>query len=240
MGSLEAPELPSQQAGQPGGHCGQEAIKAHVEGHGRAQRIEVEDVHRLDQPVLDDHTPGVPEDQRCGGRPEVVRQEHGRLLVRQVFDDELAKWARVLARADPLLDNLGRLLEPLEDIEAHRAPGRPGLQGHRPKQGRRAAPEGEESPPSSCNSHSFREAVHCEPSISRCVGFPVWRVQNRTKASTWAACSPLRRSVSRLQRTCVSPSWARKASTLGGSDDDFFGRQLDARSGLMPGGRHRL
>ena len=51
---------------------------------GRAQGIQVEEVHGVGQPVLDQHAPGVAEDEGREGRRGVVGQEDGGRLVAQV------------------------------------------------------------------------------------------------------------------------------------------------------------
>ena len=141
------PDPVRHQAIQRAGHHRDLQVEIDLQAHHRRQGIEVEELDRLGDPVLDQHPLRVAGHQRRALALEVIRQQDRRLLVAQVDDRDLAQLPLVVLQPDPLIQDPGGAEAPRQAVQGDPPPRRGGAAPDRPQHGARATPQGHEADP---------------------------------------------------------------------------------------------
>ena len=122
-----------QETVQGTGHERDLQVEVDFQAHHGRQRVEVEELHRLGDAVLDQHALGVARDQGRAADLEVVGEQNRRLLVAQVDDRHLTKFPLVAFELDALVEDFGRAEQAGQGGQGDALPG-----------GSRQAPDGPE------------------------------------------------------------------------------------------------
>ena len=134
-----------------------------LQRHLRGQRVEVEEIHRLGDGVLDHHAPGVAVDQLRGLGPQLVGDQQRRLLVAEVGDGQLLDLDRIAAQLDLLAQDPRVAVAAPDVVKGEPFPAGPGqrLADHRLQ----AAAQGQEADADVL--HAGQHCVGGEPAVER-------------------------------------------------------------------------
>ncbi len=104
------------------GHNGQLHINIDAHGHGRAQGIHVKEVNGIADEIFDDHAAGIAINELVGGAFHLIGDEHGRLVVAQVFDKQLSQRLGIGTQFDGFVDHAWGAVGPANVGEADLGP----------------------------------------------------------------------------------------------------------------------